>query len=347
MKKFVSAFVLILALCTAAVSLGETVTISLVGDCTVGDQWKYRGMGYTFTGKMKTLGLDYPFSLVADLFAADDLTLANCEGCLTDRKPDKKVRNLMTLGAPTSFGEVFKLGNVDACGVANNHSKNFGEKGWIDTINTLNALGIGTFGDSEYFITEIKGAKIGIFGFSYPYNEAKFKRCEEAIAHLKEEGCTFIIASCHWGKEESLRINASQSKYAPMLIDAGVDMVYGHGSHTLQPIQIYNGKVILYSTSNFTFGANARPKDDDTAVFQVIFNVNADGTMDAVELTAIPFKMHNNGDYRPYPIEDEAGKEQVLRKLVFSRPTDPDSGLPEDFIKTGHAVLKDIPVVEE
>ncbi len=343
MMKKLKAFclMLLLLLCVSSIALGETFTFSLVGDCTVGDQWIYHGYGSSFTYKISQAGLDYPFSLVADLFAADDLTIANCEGVLTDRQPGSNAK-FMTLGAETKFGEVFKLGNVDVCNIANNHAKDFGEKGRQDTIDTLTALGIGVFGDDELYETEIKGVKIGIVGYTYPINESKMKRYAASIQQLKDDGCTFIIASAHWGKEESYNINLDQRTYGPELIDLGADMVYGHGSHTLQPIQIYNGKVIFYSLANFTFGANSSPKDDDTAVMQVTYTINDDGTMDLQKLTALPFKMCKDRDFRPYPIEDEEGKLQVWKKLVFYKSKDPDSGLPESFLTTGVAVFQEI-----
>ncbi len=339
MKKMkVFGFVMLFALCTVCSALGETFTFSLVGDCTVGDQWKYHGYGASFTYKITQAGLDYPFSLVADLFATDDLTIANCEGVLTDRRPGSNAK-FMTLGAETKFGEVFKLGNVDVCNIANNHARDFGTNGRQDTIDTLTALGIGVFGDDVLYETELKGVKIGIVGYTYPINKSKIERYAASIQQLKDDGCTFIIASAHWGKEESYNINLDQRTYGPQLIDLGADMVYGHGSHTLQPIQIYNGKAIFYSLSNFTFGANAAPKDDDTAVIQVTYNVQDDGTMELQQITALPFKMHNNKDFRPYPIEDEEGKLKVWKKLVFSKAKDPDSGLPESFLTTGVAVF--------
>lgn len=340
-------------LVTASLLLGmvsanaETLTISMVGDCTAGDQYKYRGYKSSFTYKIGEKGLDYPFSLAADLFAADDLTIANCEGVLTDRSPGKNAK-FMTLGAPVRFAEVFRLGNVDVCNTANNHARDFGEKGLADTQNALTELGIGVFGDDVLYETEIKGVKIGIVGYTYPINDAKVKRYQKQIEHLREDGCTFIIASAHWGKEESYNINLDQRKAAPALIDMGADMVYGHGSHTVQPIQVYKGKLIFYGLSNFTFGANAAPKDDDTVVIQVTFDIHEDGTMTAAEMIAIPYKMHHNKDFRPYPIEDAAGKEQVWRKLVFRKAKDPDSGLPESFLTSGYADLRPLPgLVEE
>ena len=125
----------------------------------------------------------------------------------------------------------------------------------------------------------------------------------------------------------------------------GADLVFGHGSHTVQPIQIYKGKVICYSLSNFTFGANAAPKDSDTVVVQLIYDINPDGTMTAAELIVKPFQMHQDKDFRPCPIKDEEGFARVMSKLVFSRAKDPDSCLPEDFQQSGYADLR--PIVHE
>jgi len=342
MKKTLCALLcVLLCLSTLASAFAETLTISLIGDCTVGDQYCYRGYKSSFTYKIIQSGLDYPFSLAAELFKNDDLTVANCEGVFTTRKPGQNAK-FMTLGADPSFAEVFRLGYVDVVNTANNHGRDFGNKGREDTLATFEALGIGAFGDEDFYTTTIKGVKFGFFGYTYPFNDAKIKKYKKNIQTLREDGCTFIIASCHWGKEESLNINLQQKKYAEKIIDLGADMVYGHGSHTVQPVEYYKGKMIFYSLSNFTFGANAAPKDDDTVVVQVTYDVHEDGTMTASELRAIPYKMHKDRDFRPYPIEDEEGKQQVWKKMIFTRSSDPDSNLPESFLTTGYADLRAI-----
>ncbi len=184
------------------------------------------------TYKISQAGLDYPFSLAADLFAQDDLTIANCEGCFTNRASTGK---FMSLGAAPEFAEVFKLGFVDVVNTANNHMRDFGSAGREDTLEALAAQGIGYFGDDDTYITEIKGVTIGIVGYTYPINEGKLKKYQKKIEELREAGCTFIIASAHWGKEESLNINLEQRQGAPALIDMGADLVYGHGSHRCSP----------------------------------------------------------------------------------------------------------------
>lgn len=341
--KRVAALILVMMM-LAGCAGAETLTLSMVGDCTVGDQYVYRGYQSSFTAKITKAGLDYPFSLAADLFAADDLTLANCEGSFTEGPSNGK---FMCLSAPPAFAEVFKLGHVDVVNTANNHMRDFGDRGRKDTLEALAAQGIGTFGDGEVFVTEIKGVKIGMVGYTYPINDGKLKKYRRKIEELRAQGCDLVIASVHWGKETSLNINLEQRKGGPALIDMGADLVFGHGSHTVQPVQIYQGKPIFYSLSNFTFGANAAPKDDDTVVVQVTYEIGEEGECTLSSLKAIPYKMHKDKDFRPYPIEDQAGKEQVWRKMVFQGEKNPDSGLPESFLTTGEAMFTPPVVVDE
>ena len=359
MRKRICALVcacLMLALplpCGAETDAGDSedsriFTFSLIGDCTVGEQVQHLGYKSGYTSKISAAGLDYPFSLAADMFARDDLTVANCEGTFSNRRQTNK--RLMALIAPPEFAEVFKLGNVDVCNLANNHSKDFGGKGQEDTAAALNALGIGTFYDDVTWSTTVKGVKVGFVGFTYPMNEQKLKRYIAAQEALRADGCTFVVASAHWGRETYYELDSNQA-YGIKLIDAGFDMVFGHGSHTCEMIRWYKGKVIFYSLSNFTFGANAHPKDEDTVVAQISYDIHEDGTMTARELHAIPYKMGNDGDFRPYPIEDEEGKLRVWEKLYYNGYTKhkkkPAPSLPESFLTTGYVDFRELPVGEE
>ena len=324
------------ALCAAA----ETLTVSMVGDCTVGDQWKYHGYNSTLTHRVDEEGYDWCFSLAAEMFAADDLTVANCEGVLTDNKPPAN-HKFMTLGAESRYAEVFRQGYVDVCNIANNHGKDFGADSQKYTAASLEAAGVGAFGESLVWETEIKGVRIGLCGYTYPINQNKLRMYQERIDQLRADGCTMIIASAHWGREEHYNLTADQKNSGPALIDMGADVVFGHGSHTLQPIQIYKGKPIFYSLSNFVFGANGAPKDMDTAVVQAEFDIAEDGTVTLGMIRAIPYKMCLDRDFRPYPIEEEEGKLQVWNKLGKAKNGKLDTGLPESFLTTGVADFRE------
>lgn len=338
---------------------GENIFVfSLVGDCCIGDNAWSPGTKSGYISKVKKAGLDYPFSLVADMFAEDDLTVANCECTFTTKKKGRNGVYFPMLAQP-EYAEVLKLGNVDVCNLANNHClRDIGKQGGVDTAAALTAQGIGYFYNENTWSTEIKGVKVGFVGYTYPMNDGKLKSYVKQMEKLREEGCTFVVASAHWGTEPTQKKSTGKEyqldgnqKYGYKMIDAGFDMVYGHGSHTCQMIRWYKGKVIFYGLSNFTFGADASPRDDDTLVAQISFDIHEDGTMTAREMTAIPFKMHNNGDYRPWPIQDEAGKQQVWEKLYYNgyprHKASPAPSLPESFLTTGYVDFRTLPVTEE
>ncbi len=335
------------------------LTLSLIGDCAIGDEWEHFGRK-TYGSKngivkrIQKEGMDYPFRLAADLFAKDDLTIANCECTISDTRKAKK--QAMALIAPSEYAEVFRLGNVDVCNLANNHSQDFFKTGRKDTAVNLKDQGIGVFYDDTPYSVTVKGVKIGFVGYCYPMDASKLKKYVKYMNQLREEGCTFVIASAHWGKEEKYSLDGNQ-KYAVKMIDAGFDMVYGHGSHTCQMIRWYKGKPIFYGLSNFTFGANAAPKDDDTVVAQIRFDIHEDGTVTARDLTCIPYKMHKNKNFQPYPIPetDTEGRQRVWEKLYYnSQETNykkhkdsPAPSLPESFLTTGYVDFTTLPVTED
>ena len=327
----------------------QVITLSLVGDCTIGDQWDYRGYSTTITYRISNLengDMSYPFKNAAQLFAEDDLTIANCEGVFSTR--NRVGYKYMALVADPKFAEVFAKGNVDVCNLANNHAKDCGAKGQTDTAEALRSFGVESCYDAVNYISgEIKGVKIGMVGYTYPMNKAKMKKYKKQLQELRDAGCTFCIASGHWGRETYYALDSNQT-FAKQLIDMGYDMVYGTGSHTCQMIRWYHGKVIFYGLSNFTFGGNRTPADDDTLVAQIRFDVQEDGTLSYRDLICIPFKMHADGNYQPYEIQDQENRELVWEKLYYNRANNtktitpktrkstPASHLPETFLTTGY-----------
>ena len=311
--------------------LGETLTMTFLGDCTIGEQEQYRGYGYSFTGKMKKLGMDYPFSAVYDLLAEDDLTIANCEVVFTNRTRHQSKKT--NLRATPEWAQVFSLGSVEVVNTSNNHTYDYYAAGRKDTLAALGEAGLEYFGDGDLAVVEVKGVTIGFTGYTYPHR-GDITRQKKDIETLRGMGCDLVIVSMHWGRELNPKPTGEQLKLGPALIDAGADIVFGHGPHVLQPVQMYKGKPIFYSLANFTFGADPKPKDSDTAMLQLTYTLSEDGPV-LQGLTAYPCKMHENKDYRPYVLTEEKDRERVLKKLVFSSKAKTDSGLSEDFLATG------------
>jgi Putative enzyme of poly-gamma-glutamate biosynthesis (capsule formation) len=292
-------------------SAARALTLSLVGDCSIGTI-RYREKSTDFISKMKKQGMDYPFSKFYDVFQNDDLTIANCEGVFTTLRAAAD-KNKLSIYALPEWAQVFTLGAVDVVNTENNHTYDFGKQGRLDTLAALDEAGIAHFGGGELLIIEVEGITIGMTGYTYPHRY-DISRQEKDIEKLRSEGCEIIIVSMHWGKEESYKLTAEQKQMGRALIDAGADVVYGHGPHVLQPVEMYNGKPIIYSLANFTFGANAAPKDADTAVLTLVYEREEDAiTLTAID--AIPARMHNNKDFCPYPYTEGKDIERVLKKL--------------------------------
>jgi len=303
-------------LCLLFPFAAQAVTISLVGDCTIGSIRYSRG-STRFLNQIAEKGFHYPFMRFAHLFLADDLTIANCEGTFTSiNTPANK--NKVNLYAPPEWAEVFALGGVDAVNTENNHTFDFGRQGHQDTLASLDTFGIAHFGGGELAIMDAGGIKVGLTGYTYPHR-TNIDRQVADIAILREAGCDLIVVSMHWGREEKLQTTPEQRKLGPQLIDAGADIVYGHGPHVLQPIEIYNGKPIFYSLANFTFGANANPKDPDTACVRLEYEKEGE-EVKLKSLVVIPARMHDNKDFRPYPYSLEKDIARVLKKLDMTSP---------------------------
>ncbi len=329
---------------------GDSLTLSLIGDCSIGDSFPYRTYASGYAKTVDANGFDWPFSLVKHHLDADDLTIANLEVVFTtSKKHANKKTNL--IADPKYVGVLLDSG-VDVVNTANNHSYDFGTAGYQQSMETLDAAGIPRFGtlnpgskrmDEKLLIHEIKGVKIGFIGFTYPQNE-DIERISQRIQTLKEQGCDLVIVSLHWGRELKSTPNNGQYTYAKKVIDAGADMIYGHHPHVLQPVHFYKGKPIFYSLGNFTFGTMGKA-DPDTGIFQLKYLLTDNGPVLST-FSVIPCRTQGWGDYRPYELTEDKDRQAMLKKLVFKRTTEGLENLPESFVLTGSVTLENGVVVK-
>jgi poly-gamma-glutamate synthesis protein (capsule biosynthesis protein) len=141
---------------------------------------------------------------------------------------------------------------------------------------------------------------------------------QENISALREQGAQLVVCAFHWGQENTFRTIPNQENYGHLAIDSGADIVWGHHPHVLQPMESYNGGLIMYSLGNFVFGGNSAPKDYDTAIVQQEVILDVDGTAKLGEVTIIPCSVSSSrpNNYQPTPYE-KGSKEysRVLTKL--------------------------------
>ncbi len=288
--------------------------LTFVGDCTLGTQPKKFMQASAF---VQTIGEDYgyPFRNVAYYFENDDFTMANLESVLADSGSAKD--KTFVFRGPTAYTAILTESSVEAVTLANNHTYDFGEDGYASTKTALDDVGM-TYverGTTALYTTE-GGLCIGIYGIAFNRNDEEM---EQAVASLRQQGADIIIAAVHWGKEGAYRPDSSQIDWAHAMIDAGVDIVYGHHSHVLQPIEEYQGGYIFYSLGNFSFGGNHYPRDLDTAILQVdIFKNEGEeaalATYQIIPCSLSSIPVQNNFQPTPYDPESEEYA-RVLSKL--------------------------------
>ena len=292
-------------------------TISAVGDCTFGtdENFAYEG---SMPAKYDEVGdFNYFFENVKSVFEADDLTIVNFEGTLTDSttREDKQ----FAFKADKSYAEILTDGFVEAANLANNHSKDYGEQSYNDTMDALDEAGITNFGYDRVAIKKVKGIKVGLVGTYVLADGLGVKdSMEKNIQDLKDEGAQVIIASFHWGEEKAEYPNDVQVELAHAAIDAGADLVLGHHPHVLQGIEQYKGKNIVYSLGNFCFGGNMYPSDMDTMIFQQTFTLKGGKLQEDNVTNIIPCSVSSAEDYNNYQPTPAAGEKEteILNKIT-------------------------------
>ena len=296
---------------TAPVSL----TVSVVGDCTLGTDENF-DYDTSLNACYDNYGADYFFSNVKSIFSTDDLTIANFEGTLTDseEREDKEY----AFKAPAEYAGILTSGSVEAVNTANNHSHDYGDQGYEDTISALDSAGILNFGYDKTLVTEVKGIKVGLVGiYELKDHLERKEQLKQNIAKVKAEGAQITIVIFHWGNEKEEVPDSNQTTLAHLAIDEGADLVCGHHPHVLQGIEEYKGKNIVYSLGNFCFGGNQYPSDMDTMIFQQTFTVDQNGVKADNVTNIIPCSVSSDSDYnnyQPTPAEgDEAAR--ILNKI--------------------------------
>ena len=301
----------------ATVSSPVSLTFSVVGDCTLGTDETF-DYDTSLNAYYENYGADYFLQNVKDIFSADDLTIANFEGTLTDS--DEREDKTFAFKAPASYASILTGGSVEAVNTANNHSHDYGNQSFDDTLAALDDAGIVHFGYDETAVMDVKGIKVGLVGIYELYDHLeREQQLKDNIAKVKADGAQLIVVIFHWGNETETVPDSNQTTLGRIAIDEGADLVCGHHPHVLQGIETYKGRNIVYSLGNFCFGGNSSPSDMDTMIYQQTFTIDADGVKKDNVTNIIPCSIssaaydgYNN--YQPTPAEgDEATR--ILGKI--------------------------------
>jgi len=212
------------------------------------------------------------FVHVKDIFQSADVAFCNLEGVFTDtpegRKKCKNPDNCWTFGMPTKFVNCLVDAGFDLISTANNHTKDFGPTGKASTAKALDSAGLHYAGwiTMPYTIYEKDSIKYGFCAFSPESGNCDIRKYDEArkIVHYLDSVCDVVIVSFHSGAEGADHQHVTKNDemfmgynrgnvfaFSHTVIDAGADVVFGHGPHVTRGIEVYKDRFIAYSMGNF------------------------------------------------------------------------------------------------
>ena len=209
---------------------------------------------------------------VADILREPDITFGNLEGSfLNEGEPLKKCRdttNCYIFRIPEKYAGILSYAGFDLISIANNHFMDFGSQAAIRTMQLLDSLGIKYAGTEEvpYAIITRDSITVGFCAFSVNkgiLNLNDYETAEKIVRKLDSE-CNIVIVSFHGGAEgaENQRVTRNREyfhgedrgnvyEFAHKMINAGADVVFGHGPHVTRAIELYKDRLICYSLGNF------------------------------------------------------------------------------------------------
>lgn len=265
---------------TAAQSIYEEdgsilITITGTGDFTVGgDSRKSTNIWDT---ELKKHNGDYQFAMknIRDVLLADDLTIVNFEGTLTESTyiPSSKKNNEFLFSAPPEYVSMLTENGVEAVSLENNHVLDHGQDAYIETQTHLSNAGVVWSGDGQLGVIEVKGIQIAMLSYLCIDRYDQLWNTVPAEIAAAKEMYPLVIVSFHWGTELKYYPTDNQIKMGRLAVDSGADLVLGHHSHRIQPIEQYKGVYICYSLGNFCFAGNSKPSDMTSYLFQTRFRV--------------------------------------------------------------------------
>ena len=295
------------------------VTVSALGDLTFGGDVRKGGLSI-FDKELKRQGGDLSFVTrnIRSLLAEDDMTIVNFETTLTTAPVFKK-GNEFVFSSPPEYIDILTEGSIEAVSFENNHALDHGQAGIDETTANFEKHGIVWSAEGRLGIFETKGIRIGMLAYQTFNNQYPrlFDLVPQDIAQAKML-CDIVMVSYHWGDELDYAPNANQQKLGRLTIDAGADLVVGHHSHRINPIEEYNGKYIVYSLANFSFAGNNKPSDMSSFVFQTRFQVK-DGVVTGQGFRIIPMRISSKSDYNdfmPTPFTDQRLIDNVINTML-------------------------------
>jgi hypothetical protein len=252
---------------------------------------------------LKFKGYDFTIEKFSAQLRAADAVIVNLETPITDLNSSTlSGKPYLHHADPIKTPAHLLKYNISVVSLGNNHVFDFGQPGFSQTIDTLEAYGFEWFGAglnaseaARPYLQKFQIANrtftlgvIGAFEFRRSYDEhyefyanATKPGCntlsiedigKQLIAMKDADPNVFIVAFPHWGDNYAFKTD-EQTEIGHGLIDSGVDMVIGHGAHMLQEVELYHDRWIVYSLGNLVFNSNGRYAENNAPPYSLILEM--------------------------------------------------------------------------
>jgi poly-gamma-glutamate capsule biosynthesis protein CapA/YwtB (metallophosphatase superfamily) len=239
------------------------ISIAAVGDMMIGTDYPQNHLpdddGVSFLAD------------VAPVLSAADIAFGNHEGVLVDGgEPGKKCSNpnaCYLFRSPTRYAQHFRDAGFDVLSLANNHARDFGEEGRSSSMQAIAAAGMYHSGRVDDFASfEANGLKIAVLAYAVTKNSNMLLDYELAFATVADFAARhdIVVVSFHGGAEgvDVTHLPFAEEEYygeprgdivwfSRGVVDAGADLVIGHGPHVVRGMERYKDRLIAYSLGNF------------------------------------------------------------------------------------------------
>lgn len=244
----------------------DSISVAAVGDTMLGSTSQGRGLP-PYDGAQMISGL-------TPIISAADVGFVNLEGVLIDGGTQTKCgpnsKFCYTFGMPTRYGKYLKDAGFDVVSLANNHTSDYGAPGRASTRKALDDIGLVHAGADtrDIPVMNVKGRKIAFVAFAtnpVSLNLIDVENSRRVVADVARRA-DIVVVSFHGGAEGSAAQHVPYGsetylggargdlrKFTRAVVDAGADLVLGHGPHVVRGMEVYKDRLIVYSLGNFAF----------------------------------------------------------------------------------------------
>lgn len=275
---------------SSAAGVAAGFSLVIAGDTSFGENYQAREEERGRENVLRTRGYAYTMEKVAPLLRSANLVIANLETVVTDieTSPFADSKGWVHWSDVVETPRQLLAHNIRSVSLANNHSIDYGVGGLRQTLEVLEGAGIAAFGAGptledarrpfSHEIASAAGAGIPLKAFAAFAVDDKYETafkayarpdrpgtnpldlgalCRDVARAKSEDPATFVITLLHWRRDYRWR-SRQQREAAEALIEAGSDLVIGHGSHMMQQIEKIGGRWVAHGLGNFVFNSPGR-----------------------------------------------------------------------------------------